>query len=578
MSLTDKVIKNTYYHFLSQIINFLAPLFLTPFIIAHIGNTEFGIYAFIIGVAGIFGLLDLSISTSFFKFISEYYNQKKYAELNSVVSTAMVFYFVFSLLCITIAVLLKGYFLSAINIPPELEAKAEFTYYTGLAAFSAVNIFGIYNSVIISLQKMYITSLYNIILSALNFISVVVSLLLGFGLYGILSTHIFFICCSLTIGMYYSFRLVPELKISLKYFKWKTLRDMFNIGSQMQVSKLASFASDKYDEFLLAYFSVIGNVTFYNISARVARVGKIIPTQLFTQAAPVAAELNAKQNTSRLEELFEDTTKYLTFVSVPLFSFMFIFAEELIFAWVGPGYGISAHLLRIIGIGSLINLLLSAPGNSITPNIGKPKFSMYEGLIYLSINLVLSYIFVKNYGIIGAAYGSTISTAIAAIYVYFVSVRFFNRSWFAIASNNFIKPVISTLIASAAAFTVYFFSKGFYSGNQVTTGAALALLFLIFGAVYILPILVTKYFTQKEFLILAKIILFFPPVKKYILKRNRVKAEDINEAKMSENASLPNENQPQKAKSFFTNYRYYYYRFISLLETEAHRQSGGKIF
>jgi O-antigen/teichoic acid export membrane protein len=432
MSLTDKVIKNTYYHFLSQIINFLAPLFLTPFIIAHIGNTEFGIYAFIIGVAGIFGLFDLSISTSFFKFITEYYNQKKYNELNSVINTASLFYLAFSLVCITIAILLQGYFLSAINIPPELESKAIFTYYIGLAAFSIVNTFGIYNSVIISLQKMYITSLYGIILSVLNFITVAALLLLGYGLYGILCAHIFFISCSLAISMYYSFRLIPELRLGIKYFKFKTLKDMFNIGAQMQVSKLASFASDKYDEFLLAYFSVISNVTYYNIASRVARVGKIIPTQLFTQAAPVAAELNAKQKTGRLEELFEDTTKYLTFVSLPIFAFMFIFAEELIFVWIGPGYEISAHLLRIIGAGSVINLLLSAPGNSITPNIGKPKFSMYEGLIYLSINLILSYFLVKYYGIIGAAYGSTVSTVIAAIYVYRVSVKFFNRSYWKI--------------------------------------------------------------------------------------------------------------------------------------------------
>ena len=72
MSLSEKVIKNTYYYFFSQVISLLMPLFLTPFIIMKIGDTQFGIYTLILGVLGTFGLLDLSLSTSFIKFISEY--------------------------------------------------------------------------------------------------------------------------------------------------------------------------------------------------------------------------------------------------------------------------------------------------------------------------------------------------------------------------------------------------------------------------------------------------------------------------------------------------------------------------
>ncbi|MEO8514189.1 MAG: glycosyltransferase [Ignavibacteria bacterium] len=521
MSLTDKVIKNTYYNFLSQIINFIAPLFLTPFIIAHIGITEFGIYAFIIGVTGIFGLFDLSISTSFYKFISEYYNQKKYDELNSVINTASIFYFFFSIICITVALLLRNKFLNAINIPPEFENKALFTYIIALTAFSVVNTFGIYNSVIISLQKMYLTSLWGILLSALNFVTVIVLLLLGFGLYGILSAHIFFITLSLVISMVYSYKLIPQLRIGLKYYSNKTLKSMFNIGAQMQISKLAGFASDKYDEFLLAYFSVIGNVTFFNLATRMTRVGKIIPTQFIVQVAPVAAELNAKGKTSLLETLFAEMTKYLTLVTIPIYFFMILFANDLIFGWVGPGYEISAYLLRIIAAGGIVNLLLSAPGNSITPNIGVPKFSMREGIIYLSINIILSYLLVKYYGIVGAAYGSAISTTIAAIYVFTASVRFFEQNFYSIIKNIFTKPIISVLISSCISYPVYYLIKRiFILPGRVETLLILVLTCAAFISCYAACLIISRYLDKKEYKIFAKALLFFPPLKKYILKRS----------------------------------------------------------
>lgn len=521
MSLTDKVIKNTYYHFLSQIINFIAPLFLTPFIISHIGNTEFGIYAFIIGVTGIFGLFDLSISTSFYKFISEYYNQKKFEELNSVINTASIFYLFFSIVCIVIAMFLRDKFLSAINIAPEFEDKATFTFIIALAAFSMVNTFGIFNSVIVSLQKMYLTSLWGILLSALNFVTVIVVLVSGLGLYGILTAHIFFITCSLFISMFYSFRLIPQMRISPRFFSIRTLKKMFNIGAQMQISKLASFASEKYDEFLLAYFSVIGNVTYFNLATRMTRFGKIIPMQFITQVAPVGAELNAKGKTSLLDTLFEDTTKYLTLVTLPVYVFMILFANDLIYVWIGPGYEISGYLVRIIAFSGIINLLLSAPGNSITPNIGVPKYSMYEGIIYLSINIVLSYLLVKYYGIVGAAYGSAVSTAIAAIYVFYSSVRFFNNSFKSIILSVFSKPVLSVVIASVLSYPLHYLISDLFSPQgRVESSAALVAAGFVFIFVYTILLIAAKYIHRKEFTIFAKALLFFPPVRTLLLRRS----------------------------------------------------------
>ncbi|MBK7444481.1 MAG: oligosaccharide flippase family protein [Ignavibacteria bacterium] len=103
MSLSEKVIKNTYYYFFSQVISLLMPLFLTPFIIMKIGDTQFGIYTLILGVLGTFGLLDLSLSTSFIKFISEYFHKNNIERLNNTVSTGFYIYLFFTIILTIIA-------------------------------------------------------------------------------------------------------------------------------------------------------------------------------------------------------------------------------------------------------------------------------------------------------------------------------------------------------------------------------------------------------------------------------------------------------------------------------------------
>ncbi len=523
MSLTDKVIKNTFYYILSQIIGFIFPLILTPFIIGHIGGTSYGIYALVLGFAGIFGLFDLSVSSSFIKFISEHYNKKEYDELNSVINTGILFYTLFSVICCAIGLIFMDKFLSLININPGFMDIAKLAYIISLIAFFITNSFGIFNSVLISMQKMYLTSILGTLLSLLNFIAVMLFLAYGYGLKQLLILHIIVIAISILISYFTAKKALPEMKINPFKFKKQSLKKMTNFGVQMQVSKLASFAGEKYDEYLLAFFSVISNVTYFNISSKIVRIGKFLPYQLVPQVAPVAAELSAKNENEKIRRLFMDTSRYLTILSFPIFVYLFAFSDIIINTWMGPGFEISSHILRVLIIGQLINMIFSAPGNSITPNIGLPKYQMYEGLIFLGLNLVLSYLFIKYYGIIGAAIGNSISTCIASLYVFYVSSKLFGRQHTAVIKEIYIKPLVISLIAGIICFSLFFiFSKYLLSpGNRIEGLAVIIITSLMFFIIYTLGILNLNYINDKDKTVLIKILNRALPLKQYIDFRNR---------------------------------------------------------
>jgi O-antigen/teichoic acid export membrane protein len=455
MSLTDKVIKNTFYLFLSQAVVFLTPFILTPVIISYIGNTQFGIYALVLGFMGTFGLFDLSISTSFIKFISEHYNRKEFPELNYVVNTGFYFYFLFSASVTLLGFVFSDVLISMLNIPADLYETAVFALRTSLIVFLFANSASIFISILISIQKMYLNSIIGIFINILNAGITYLLLYLGYGLKGILLSNLGAVIISVAVSIFLVLKEVPELKFSVSNWHPASFKKMTKFGVQMQVSKMSGFASEKYDEFLLGLFSVISNVTFYNLAGRITRLGRFVPLQLFQQVAPVAAELNAKENHEKLKELFEVSTRYLTFSAIPIFLFIFVFAELIISAWVGPGYEISAYLIRILAAGQLINLIISAPGNSIIPNLGYPKYLMYEGLINLILNLVLSFILIKHYGIIGAAIGNTVSIIVSSAYIYITSVRFFKENEFSYILKSYLKPLAAGTVMIIAVYFIY---------------------------------------------------------------------------------------------------------------------------
>jgi O-antigen/teichoic acid export membrane protein/GT2 family glycosyltransferase len=513
LSLTDKVIKNTLYNFLSQFAAFIAPLLLTPFIIGKIGEENFGIYAIILGFTGTFGLLDFSLSTSFVKFISEHYNKKNFSKLNSVLNTGMLFYLIFSVLIVIAGYFFSESFLRIINIPDELFRTGVSAFRISLITFFISNTFLIFTSVLISIQRMYIVSITAFTATVFNIFFTVLFLLMNYGLIGLMWSQFITVCIISITPVYYSFKHIPELHIGLGHPFKNAIKDMGKFGIQMQLSKLATFASEKYDEILLGIFTSLSNVTYFNLAVKLGRFGRFIPMQVVNQVAPVAAEFNAKEETEKLKRLFGDISKYLTLISLPIILFIFTFADLLLLTWMGEEYPLTVHIIRVLMVGQAVNLVFSAPGNSITPNIGIPKYQMFEGLINLSLNLVLSLILIYKFGVLGAAYGNTIAVIISSSYVFFVSSSYFSTAKNSLLRSVYLRPLISCITSSVIAYFInYYLLKEFivYAGRW--TGFLLIIInAAVFLFVYLLMIVIFRYMNENDKLLMIKTLSKFIP-------------------------------------------------------------------
>jgi len=82
---------------------------------------------------------------------------------------------------------------------------------------------------------------------------------------------------------------------------------------------------------------------------------------------------------------------------------------------------------------------------------------MREGLISLVSNLVLSFLFIKFYGIIGAAWGNTLATIISSAYVFYASAGYFKLKQTDFLKTSFLKPLVISLVVCVILFTIYFF-------------------------------------------------------------------------------------------------------------------------
>jgi O-antigen/teichoic acid export membrane protein len=514
MSLTDKVIKNSFFYLTSQTVGFIFPLILTPFIISKIGGTQFGIYVIIMGFTGAFGVLDLSLSSSFIKFISEYYIKKNFSKLNSFINTGFIYYLAFSLAVGAAGFVFAENLIGIFNIPSELIDISVFAFRISIFTFVLSNITTVFTCILFSMHLIYKTSLIGILLHSANFVFIILLLNYGYGLAGLFYVQAGFALAIFILNFYIAKKFMPEFRLNFKSIDSDSFRKMFTYGSQIQVSRFSAILSEKLDEFLLGYYTIMTNVTFYNLAYKVTKAGRFFPLQFIPQIGSAAAELHAKEEDTKLSILFESFTRYMSILIVPFFIFIIFFSDFIITAWLGEGYEITSFILKILATAQLFNLVTSIPGNTILSGIGLPKYVMYEGLINLIINAVLSFILIRIYGITGAAFGTAIAMITSSLYIYYVSSKFFTGSLYQNIFNSFLLPVgVGSIIAAIlyTAIGVFDFIPG-----EGRVGIILTLLvcIIIFISCYIWCILKLKILRKEDKELFQKSILKIPFIGK----------------------------------------------------------------
>src|ERR1700756_4849027 len=121
MKKLDKVeiLKNVGSSWCALGVNVLVGIFLSPFIVHHLGDEAFGLWILIFSVTGYYGLFDLGIRSSIVRYVAKYSATGEYDELNRLVNTAMFSYTAIGAVTMSMTLIAAYYVSSIFKIRPE---------------------------------------------------------------------------------------------------------------------------------------------------------------------------------------------------------------------------------------------------------------------------------------------------------------------------------------------------------------------------------------------------------------------------------------------------------------------------
>lgn len=201
-----------------------------------------------------------------------------------------------------------------------------------------------------------------------------------------------------------------------KKLDWAWVKKLFHYGKYTFGTNIATMTYKNVDRFILGFF-LLDKVSTYDLAIKVNTLTEV-PTMtlaaiLFPQSARRSSDIERGAEKSA-KYLYEKSVGVLLAILLPAVIFILLFADIIVQVIGSEKYLESAPILRVT-IFYGVFMAFAMQFGTILDSIGKPKLNFYITCLGAIVNLGLNTLFIKNFGLYGAAYGSLIAMSIMFI-------------------------------------------------------------------------------------------------------------------------------------------------------------------
>jgi len=213
----------------------------------------------------------------------------------------------------------------------------------------------------------------------------------------------------------------------LKIFNWKFRKELaINLLKDswpLILSGLVIAIYSKIDQVMIKNMLDSKQLGYYAAAVRLSEAWYFIPIALTNSLFPAivnAKNVSNKFYFNRMQKLYDILAWMAIAIAIPVS----IFSKEIIYIIFGAEFQSAAPVLTVyIWAGVAVFLGVASTQYLITENY--TKLSFFRTLVGMVFNVILNFVLIPEYGIIGAAYATLISYSIATFSLIFIRKTFY---------------------------------------------------------------------------------------------------------------------------------------------------------
>lgn len=442
--------------YIQMAFSILVNIICTPIILKKLGQSEYGLYNLTSSIISYLSLLTLGFGASYIRFYSRYKAEKDEDGIQRLNGLYMIVFLILGAVALVGGLALsfnsKILFNSTYSAGDLKIAKVLMLLLTFNMAISFP--MSVYTAIISSQERFIFQKIVNIGKTVIAPVMSIVVIFFGFGSIGmvvvttIVTLFIDFVnifYCHKKIGAKFRFgkidgRLLKEIAVFSIFIAINQLIDQLNmqtdkviLGKMINASAVAIYAIAATIQTMYLHFSTAVNSVFAPKIHRIINSGE-------------------KDIDDQLTDLFIKIGRVQYFILMLIMTGFIFFGQYFIKIWAGEDFKIAYYLVLILMIPSTVPLIQNI-GIEIQRAKNKHQFRSLVYLLVAIINVAISIVLCKFYGIVGVTIGTAFANIVGCIIImniYYhkkigLNIIKFWKSIFR-ASLGFVIPIIAGVL------------------------------------------------------------------------------------------------------------------------------------
>lgn len=452
MSTARTLIRGSIFRNLDLVVLLGVTFLITPLIVRSLGDRMYGFWTLLGTFIGYYGLLDFGLSSAAARYISQSVGKGDMEEVETVANTTL---FLFSL--IGLAALLVAA-LSAMACPLFMRDPAETALFRRLililGAATAIGFpFKVYGGIMTSYIRYDSIAYISIARTIVSNAAIYYVLKRGGGIMAValISAAASLLqnaaTCALCKAQF------PKIKIVWFRFDRAKIRAMFDYSWKSFVCQIGDVLRFQIDTLVIAGFLNVALVTPYIIGGRlVTGFGQLMGSSIGVMM-PVFSLYEGRGDYDAIRSALLKVTTLSTLLCAFVGFSVIFYAKAFILRWMGPGFESSRGVAVILCAGSIMGLA-ELPGVHLLYGLSKNNYLAVMNTCEAALNVALSLILLRYYGIYGVALGSTVETLLFAL---FIQPIYICRAARLPVRSYLLDKIIVTLLKASVPLGVYFY-------------------------------------------------------------------------------------------------------------------------
>jgi len=464
-------------------ITIVASYVTTPLIIRVLGAEGYGTWTLITAMTGHMALLALGVPMACVRYLAQHVAEGDEQQANETIGTCAGLYLMLGAAAVVIGAALGMTFL-VYDIPGDIRSEASLAFAT-MVIYVAMSFIGFLPEGILFAHHDFIPR------NLVRIGGVLLRAGLTIGLLSMRPSLLFLAAIQLT-GLLLDFtvsyllirRRYPRLRMTLSDFNRTTLRRIVPFSLYVLLLGAGTRLSFESDALVIGAILGVATIPAYAVANSLIVYLIDFVVGIAAVVSPMATTLVSSRRSDELKELFLKWSKAALSLTIAAGAFLMVLGPRFIGWWIGPEFEVSSGpVLQILMASSFVFLPARGVAWPILTGLGQVRLPAFAFIAAGLLNLGLSLLLARPFGLVGVAIGTAIPNMLFAVGLISLACRALNLTLVEYARYVVPRAALGALpvIALLLWFKVGWQVQGF--GGLMAAGSTMV---LVFGAIWIL--------------------------------------------------------------------------------------------